>query len=154
MAPTRFALPLSPLLCVLACGDPHHDEDDPVGCGLPEPCEVAQLRQGNNGELEPQEAAVCMFNTIVSGESAHLRVEFVDTREITYDLYIDGDEPAVLTELDCEFDGPCQDLEADRCVIQAAEYLDCSNGMGPQRVCSGPINWCMSSSAIEHATCP
>jgi hypothetical protein len=137
----------------IACGDPHHDEDDPVGCGLPEPCGVAELRQGSQ-ELDPQEAAACMHDTIASGESAHLRVVFVDTREITYDLYIDGDEPAVLTEIDCEFDGPCMELEADRCVLHDPDHLDCSGGTGPARVCGAPVNWCTSSSAIEHATCP
>lgn len=135
-----------------ACADAGPSDDDPLGCDLPEPCEVANLAQGSV-ELEPQTAATCIFDAIISGEPAHLRQVFSDVRVVTYDVYIRGDEPAVITELDCEIDGPCMELEADRCIFEIAEYLDCSNGMGPQRVCGGAIEWCMTSSVIE-PTCP
>ena len=140
-------------LIAIGCGPPG-DPGDPLGCELPEPCGTVELIQGNGGELEPREAAECIYETIVSGQPAHLRQVFNDTREITFDVYIRGDEPAVVTELDCEFDGPCMELEADRCVFEAPEYLDCSMDDGPPRVCGGAIEWCMSSSAIEAAMCP
>lgn len=149
---SRVAIGVALLGLAGGCAGFGPDEDDPLGCGLPEPCEVAHLMQGSL-ELEPQSAATCIYETIISGEPAHLRQVFTDTREVTWDVYIRGDEPAVLTELDCEFDGPCMELEADRCIFDDAEYLDCSMGMGPARVCGGAINWCNSSSAIE-PTCP
>jgi hypothetical protein len=104
-------------------------------------------------ELDPREGAECIYDVLVNGEAAHLQVQFITTAETYWDIYIRGDEPAVVVSQQCEYEGPCGEPEARRCTWDAAEYLDCSMGDGPPRVCGGPVDWCNTSSAIE-PTCP
>lgn len=139
-------------LLAIGCGGPLDEEDGVLGCDLPEPCPLASLQEMGS-ELEPREAAECIYDVLVSGENAHLRIEFITTSENYFDFYIRGGEPAVYTSQQCEYEGPCQELQAKRCTFDAPEYLDCSMGDGPPRVCGGPIEWCNTSSQIE-PTCP
>jgi hypothetical protein len=111
---------LAVALFATACGQPFDEDDGALGCDLPMPCDVVSLQEMGL-ELEPREAAECMYEVIASGERAHLRQEFITLSESYYDLYI--------------------------------EQLDCSNGDGAPRVCSGMINWCNSMAMIE-PTCP
>jgi hypothetical protein len=104
-------------------------------------------------ELEPRSAAECMYDVLVSGEAAHLQMEFITVSESYFDLYIRSGEPPVYVSTQCEYDGPCQEPEAWRCSLDAPEQLDCSNGDGSPRVCGGMVNWCNSMAMIE-PTCP
>jgi hypothetical protein len=148
----RFAGGIVVGLFATACGQPFDEDDGPLGCDLPEPCEVVTLHEMGS-ELDPRSAAECMYDVITSGESAHLRQEFITVSESYYDLYIRAGEPAVYVSQQCEFEGPCQEPEYWRCTFDAPEQLDCSMGDGAPRVCSGMVNWCNSMASIE-PTCP
>jgi hypothetical protein len=125
---------------------------DPLGCGLPSPCATTELRQGSQ-ELSTQDAAVCQYQTIVTGKPAHLTVHFLDVTDITWDVYTNGVDPAVLVETECEIKGPCSQKAVKRCVFQQPTYLDCSHGTGPSRVCGAPIEWCSTSRDVD-PVCP
>jgi len=157
---TRILGVLATSMIASGCAQPFdhsfEGEDGPLGCDLPTPCEVVSLPEMSL-ELEPRSAAECMYDVLVSGEAAHLRMEFITTSESYYDLYIRGDEPPVYVSTRCEYDGPCQEPDAWRCTLDAPEQLDCSNPDGSEdgsaRVCGGMVNWCNSMSMIE-PTCP
>ena len=136
----------------IGCGGGFDEEDGPLGCELPEPCALATLPE-QGLELDSRAAAECIYDVLVSGEDAHLQVELIPTSETYWDIYIRGDEPAVVVSQRCEYDGPCEEPEARRCTWDAPEHLDCSNEDGPPRVCGSPVDWCNTSSAIE-PTCP
>jgi len=150
-SPILAALVLLPMACSEAPpGGP--SADDPLACGQPSPCPTTELRQGSL-ELQTQDAAACQYQSIVSGKPAHLRVHFLDITDITWDLYTNGVDPAVLVETECEIKGPCTQKSVKRCIFQQPTYLDCSHGTGPARVCGSPIEWCGTSRDVE-PVCP
>jgi hypothetical protein len=143
------------VLSTSACSEPRPggpSADDPLGCGLPATCAMTELRQGSQ-ELQTQDAAVCQYQTIVAGKVAHMRVHFVDVTDITWDVYTNGVDPAVLVETECEINGPCSQKAVKRCTFQTPTLLDCSHGTGPARVCGAPIEWCGTSRDVD-PTCP
>jgi hypothetical protein len=158
----RIALVVGVAL-VAACGSSSPSgpsADDPLGCNLPTPCAMGSFGQGSR-ELAPQNAAVCMYDAladeIAGGKPVHLTVQFKDTAIDTWDLYVNGSDPAVIVETQCEFDGPCSTKSIKRCVLKPASGFDCSKGTGPARVCGDPANdWCTSTREIDPATatCP
>ena len=126
--------------------------DDPLGCGLPSPCATTELRQGSL-ELTTQDAAVCQYQTIVGAKPAHLRLHFLDVTDITWDVYTNGTDPAVVVETECEIKGPCTQKSVKRCIFQSPTNLDCSHGTGPSRVCGSPVEWCATSRDVD-PVCP
>jgi hypothetical protein len=138
-----------------ACGDDGPSEGDPLGCGLPRPCPVGEFTQGSKRELTPQDAATCIYTELSSAKPGHYTVQFRDLVIVTWDLYVNGPDPAVIVETECEIKGPCTLKNVKRCMLKPAASLDCSKGQGPARVCGDPPHdWCSSSREIEHETCP
>ena len=147
------------LAAATACGSSSSSgpsADDPLGCNLPTPCAMGSFGQGSR-ELAPQDAATCMYGALASGKPVHLAVQFKDTAIDTWDLYVNGTDPAVVVQTLCEFNGPCTTKSIKRCVLKPATGFDCSKGTGAARVCGDPTNdWCTSTREIDPdtATCP
>jgi hypothetical protein len=143
-------------LLVVACGSSATgvapSPQDPLGCGLPVPCSTTELRQGSQ-ELSPQDASACQYQTLIANKPAHVALHFRDTTDITWDVYMNGTDPAVVVETECEINGPCTQKSVKRSVIQVPQYLDCSHGTGPPRVCGSPVEWCSTSRDVT-PVCP
>ncbi len=145
---------LPALLVLVGCGggDEGPSSGDPAGCGLPIPCGEASF-DTRSTELEPRDAAECIYQALADGAPAQVTVVLRELREDWWDLYFGGPDPAVLVSQQCSLDGDCGELEFQRCELYPAADLDCSDGTGLPRVCPGPVNWCRSRLAVE-PTCP
>jgi hypothetical protein len=113
---------------------------------------TTELRQGSQ-ELSTQDAAVCQYQAIIAKKPAHLALHFLDVTDITWDVYMNGVDPAVVVETECEIKGPCTQKSVKRCIFATPANLDCSHGTGPARVCGSPVDWCSTSRDVQ-PTCP
>jgi hypothetical protein len=143
------------VLLVACSDDPVPSAEDPLGCGLPRPCGVAEFTQASKRALSPDAAGTCMLDALKGNGPVHLTVQFRDLTVVTWDFYRAGADPPVVVESECEFKGPCREKSIKRCILKAPEALDCSRGQGAPRVCGDPVHdWCSSTRSVEAPVCP
>jgi hypothetical protein len=131
---------------------PPGSPSDPLGCGLPSPCDTGVITTTST-EMSTLQTAQCIYTALAAAKPTHLVVELSDVVDSFWDFYWNGTDPAVIVETRCEIKGPCSQQSVKRCALEPASQIDCSHGSGPSRVCNAPINWCSSSADVQ-PVCP
>jgi hypothetical protein len=146
----------------VACAD-EPSEPDPLpvdprpaleACGLPVPCGPLELSD-TTIDMWPFEDAVCVYDTIVSNEPAHITVML--PYATYWNFYTAGGGWAVLVTSQCE-DDVCTEHAVTRCTFTSAERLACpwcvqSSCPNEPRVCGDPLGWCKDLENTE-PQCP